>query len=98
MTASQRERIAEMRLHNYSYSFIGRALDLPTNTVKSYCRRQGLVAEGPRKTKAEKNGAVLCRNCHRPLSEMVRKDAAFCSDSCRAEYRRKNRKVREIKP
>ena len=98
MTASQGESIAAMRLQNYSYSFIGRALDLSPNTVKSYCRRRGFEAIGPRKTKAEKLNAILCKNCHKPLPETARKDATFCSDNCRAEYRRKSRKISEINP
>lgn len=98
MTASQYERIAEMRLQNYPYSFIGRALDLSPNTVKSICRRQGIEAEGPRKTKIEKQNVLFCKNCHKLLPGRVRKDAIFCSDYCRSEWRRKNRKIREIGP
>lgn len=92
MTASLSERIAEMRLQNYSYSFIGRALNMSPNTVKSFCRRQGFVAEGPRKSKDEKQNALLCKNCHRILTGS-RNDRAFCSEMCRAEWRRKHFKV-----
>ena len=46
MTTANTERIAEMRLQNYSYSFIGRVLNLSPNTVKSICRRQGFPANG----------------------------------------------------
>ena len=95
MAAANTERIAEMRLQNYSYSFIGRALDMSPNTVKSICRRQGFVAKGPRKTKAEKENAILCKNCHKPLPETARKDAVFCSDYCRTAWRRNNRKIIE---
>lgn len=95
MTALQCERIAEMRLQNYSYSFIGRALDLSPNTVKSICRRRGFAANGPRKTKAEKANVLLCKNCRKPLPEGLRSDAIFCSDLCRTEWRRKNRKIVE---
>ena len=48
------QRIAELRQQNYSYRFIGDALALSPNTVKSICRRQHYDAVGPRKTKAEK--------------------------------------------
>ena len=97
MTASQSERIAEMRLQNYSYSFIGRALDLSPNTVKSYCRRQGLAAEGPRKSKVEKQNTPLCKNCRRLLAG-GRSDRTFCSEKCRSEWWKNQRKIIEIKP
>ena len=57
MTVKQLEQIAALRQCNYPYSFISRELGLPINTVKSICRRKGLVTTGPRKTKAEKEAA-----------------------------------------
>ena len=97
MAAVDIERIAEMRLQNYSYSFIGQALNMSPNTVKSICRRQGFAAEGSRKTKAEKQNAPLCKNCHRLLTG-GRSDRAFCSEKCRSEWWKNNRKIIEIKP
>ena len=94
MAAVDTERIAEMRLQNYSYSFIGRALDMSPNTVKSICRRQGFAAKGPRKSKVEKQQAPLCKNCHRLLTG-GRSDRAFCSEKCRTEWRRKHLKIIE---
>ncbi len=51
------------------------------------------TAEVVGKTKAEKMAANLCKNCHKPLSVGVRSDAVFCSDACRIDWRRRNRKV-----
>ena len=95
MTAQQLERIQELRALNYPYSFIGRALGLPSNTVKSVCRRKGFPAPGKRKTKAEKYSTQLCKNCHRLLPEASRKDRQFCSEECRMEWWKNNRKVIE---
>ena len=92
MTALQCERIADLRRENYSYQFIADALGIPMNTVKSICRRKGFAAEGPRKTKAEKQQVTLCKNCHRLLVD-GRKDRAFCSESCRSAWWRNNRKI-----
>lgn len=97
MTEQQLERIAEFRHLNYSYSFIGEALDLSLNTVKSTCRRKGFSAEGCRKTKAEKRSVRLCKNCRRILTEDGRIDRKFCSDACRYEWWKNNRKVIENK-
>ena len=92
MTVSQCERIAEMRLQNYFYCFIGRALDMSPNTVKSICRRQGFAAKGPRKSKVEKQNALLCKKCNRLLIG-GRSDRTFCSGKCRSEWRRKHFKI-----
>ena len=95
MTVQQMERIAELRQLNYPYSFIGRVLDLPVNTVKSVCIRKGIKTNSPRKTKAEKENAAICKNCHKPLNGVVRQGALFCSDYCRTAWRRKNRRIIE---
>ena len=89
------QSIAELRQQNYSYRFIGDALSMSPNTVKSICRRQHFDAIGPRKTKKEKQNAPLCRNCHRLLSG-GRNDRAFCSEKCRSDWWRKNRKITKI--
>lgn len=93
MTARQLEQIAALRRYNYPYSFIGRELSLSPNTVKSICRRKGFGTSGSRKNKQEKTTAVLCRNCRKPLPTDRRSDAVFCSESCRTEWRRSNRKI-----
>ena len=93
MTAQQLERIEELRAQNYPYSFIGRELDLSSNTVKSICRRKGFHAFGSRKTKAEKQHPPLCKNCHRVLTGAGRSDRQFCSAKCRAAWWRSQREV-----
>lgn len=95
MTAQQLERIAELRALNYPYSFIGRALDLPSNTVKSICRRNGYSPSGSRKTKAEKQSTRLCKNCHRILTDTDNRSRQFCSEKCRTEWWKTSRKVTE---
>jgi len=95
LTTQQLETIAALRRENYSYQFIGDHLGIPMNTVKSICRRRGMEAEQPRKTKADKQNARFCRNCNKPLLSSSRSDAAFCSDYCRVKWRRKNRRIIE---
>ena len=95
MTAQQLERITELRHLNYSYQFIGDALGMSVNTVKSICRRRGIEAFGPRKSKEEKQNAPLCRQCYKPLAHAGQ---IYCSELCRSRWRRENRKVIEIKP
>ena len=96
MTTTQLERISELRGQNFSYQFIGEALGLSINTVKSVCRRRGIPAHGPRKTKAEKQEAALCKYCHRLL--YGRSDKHFCSANCRRAWHLENRKITENRP
>ena len=86
MTAQQLEWIAELRAQNYPYSFIGRELGLPSNTVKSICRRRGFAASGTRKTKAEKQSIFVCKNCRRVLQNDGPQKRQFCSEKCRTEW------------
>lgn len=95
--SDQNQRIAEFRRQNYSYRFIGQVLNLSPNTVKSICRRQGFIANGPRKSKTEKQNAPLCKNCHRLLTG-GRNDRAFCSEKCRTDWWKSNRVITKIEP
>ena len=97
MTPFTTEQIAALRRANYSYRFIGEALNLSPNTVKSICRRQNFTAEGPRKTKAEKQNAQLCRNCCK-LLPVEKRSRTFCSEKCRLEWWSKNKRIIEICP
>lgn len=90
-----KQRIAELRQQNYSYRFIGDALSMSPNTVKSICRRKHFDAIGPRKTKAEKQRTSICKNCYRTLDQDGRKNRLFCSDSCRTEWWKHNRRITE---
>lgn len=92
------EKIATLRRQNYSYQFIADKLGMPMNTVKSICRRCGLKAQGRRKTKQEKAKATLCKNCMRELQAGGRKDMLYCSDRCRSEWRKRNRKIMANNP
>ena len=96
MTAKQLETIAALRRHNYPYSFIGRELGLSANTVKSICRRKGMEATGERKTKHEKQNAPICPNCHSVIEG--RNGQRFCSDTCRIEWWKNQRRVIEKQP
>lgn len=88
MNYQEQETIRILRTANYSFSFIGKALNIPKDTVKSYCRRHDIRPEGPRKTKAEKENANLCKNCHRPIPDHFRKGTIFCSSTCRRAWQK----------
>ena len=96
MTSEQMENIKKLRKENYSYRFIGDAMGVSANTVKSICRRKNFEAIGSRKTKAEKESANVCKSCGKLLDGVVKSGSAFCSDACRRKWWKSHRKVTEI--
>lgn len=92
MEKRQMESIERLRHENYSYRFIGDALGIPPNTVKSICRRNHFGTSGNRKTKAEKQAARVCQNCGTLLTAGGRQGQKFCSDACRRGWWKKHRK------
>lgn len=85
MNDIQRQQIRELRAEGNSYGKISQALCLSENTVKTFCRRNGL-------------GGVLavpthnvhyhhCKCCGVPVSQPTgRKEKKFCSDKCRMKW------------
>ena len=80
MTNEQRDRIAAMRRQDYGYIKIAQALGLSDNTVRSYCRRNGL-------DKGTMYNINLCKKCRKPIKITGGcKPKIFCSDACRTQW------------
>ena len=45
MNAEQKERIAKLRDNGAGYTEIANATGLPVNTIKTFCRRNGLTGD-----------------------------------------------------
>jgi endogenous inhibitor of DNA gyrase (YacG/DUF329 family) len=74
MIDEQKKDIETLRKEGVGYARIASLLNLPPNTVKSFCRRYD----------AQK---TLCRNCGKPLEQTAkRKPKAFCGDWCRQAW------------
>lgn len=70
-----------MRQQGVRYNQIADTLNLSVNTVKSYCRRNGLTVSED--TKID-NYKETCKQCGKPLKqESKRKQKTFCCDKCR---------------
>lgn len=89
MTTDEKTKIAGMRKDGYSYAAVAREIGLNENTVKTFCRRNGLtggtagmsVPDFPGITQKE------CRCCGKPVIQYPgRKEKKFCSDSCRSKW------------
>ena len=76
MTEEQKVKIRRMRLDGNGYKHIASTLILPLSTVKSYCKRNGLVGVGP--VVAMNNDVsvqlgLICRNCGKRLKHTAGK-------------------------
>ncbi len=77
MTDLQKDQIRFMRLQGIGYVKIGQALGISNNTVRSFCRRNGLDGELGKNT-------VRCQQCGKPIKITPKqKPRKFCSDRCR---------------
>lgn len=86
MTENEKAKVRFFRTtEGLGYGAIADKLGLSENTVKSFCRRNGLAGV------ASKKVATICRQCHKPLvqeskEESKRKGAKFCSEACRRAW------------
>ena len=76
MTNQQRNQIRTMRLQGVGYVKIGKILGISDNTVRSFCRRNGLDGKA--------KNTVACNQCGKLIKVVPKqKPKKFCSDSCR---------------
>ena len=79
MTDLQKEQIKTLRLQGIGYVKIGEMLGISDNTVRSFCRRNGLGD-------AAKN-TVACKHCGKLIKIIPKqKPRKFCSDACRTAW------------
>lgn len=87
MTDKQKMEIANLRAENYSYSRISTMLDIPLNTVKTYCRRHGLGGSVVEQQVQESGMVLKCLCCGVDVPQTDgRKAKKFCSDRCRNKW------------
>ena len=91
MTNGEKVQIVQMRKRGLGYAEIARSLGLSVNTVKSYCRRNGLKATVQKEKNHPKD---VCRQCGRVLKHTPgRKRKRFCSDTCRLHWWHEHREL-----
>ncbi len=80
MTAADKARIQHLRGGGLGYKAIAAVLALPVDSIKSFCKRNGLTA------KAE--APTACLQCGKPLGERPpgAERKKFCSDACRNKW------------
>ena len=85
MTGEQKERISALRQEGWGYKKISAATCVSANTIKSFCRKEGLggfLAVPDCLTDDEH-----CRECRKPLLQKVgMKKRKFCDTECRIKW------------
>ena len=86
MTNEQKDKIRMLRGSGYGYATIAEALGLTKNQVSAFCRRNDLSGTASI-SKTEIPDIGCCRCCGKSLIQVPgRKEAKFCSDSCRQKW------------
>ena len=82
MTNAEIRDIQELQCRGLGYRRIASILNLPINTVKSYCQRHPVVEQPP---------VVVagCKNCGAPFEVYGKPNQRFCSRICFHAYRRR---------
>ncbi len=81
MTDVEKERIRFWRMEGLGYGRIADRLGISENTVKSFCRRNGLTGA------AAMESSMACRHCGKPLASVPgRKGRKFCTEACRRAW------------
>ena len=77
MTIEQKETIAKLRSEGKSFTAIAEIINLPRETVKSFCRRNDVKS-------VTKEDRRHCPHCGGPVQQKMHvKRRRFCSDKCR---------------
>ena len=89
MTDGQKKEIAGLRAAGAGYTAIARQMGIPRDTVRSFCRRNGMAgaaAEG-REDAAGPPQDGFCRECGKALQQPEgMKKRVFCSKECREKW------------
>lgn len=89
MTDEQKTGITGLRAAGIGYTVIARQMGLKRDTVRSFCRRNGLAGKtaGGKEEAAGQNQGGRCRECGKALPrESGKKPRVFCSRECREKW------------
>lgn len=83
MTDYEKKRVHFLRHEGFGYGAIAEKIGISENTVKSYCRRNGLTGV------ASKTLVHTCRQCGKTLVQeegQPTRTRKFCSEACRRAW------------
>ena len=84
MTTEQKSQISALRAQGCGYANIAKAIGLKKDTVKSFCRRNGIAGIRAVKQAEQQN---CCPQCGKKLIQAEKqKPRRFCSAKCRQAW------------
>ena len=84
MTEEQKQQVIRLRKEGCGYTAVAHNVGVSKDTVKSFCRRNGLAGK---LAAAANTQATGCRECGRPLQQTEgMKPRVFCCDVCRVKW------------
>lgn len=90
MQEVEKEKILELWKQGFGSSRIAKTLGLNTNTVKTFCRRNGLTSDRTHIPTLKKDKEIeksRCKNCGIFITQKPgAKKKLFCSDKCRMSW------------
>ena len=93
MHEEQKQAATALRLQGESYAGIADYLDLPLNTVKSFCRRNKITPLSQAGLQGMDNPKGVCKNCGAILDQTPGgRKKTFCSDRCRYSFWNRSRR------
>lgn len=94
MTDIQKEQIRRLRGEGVSYSKIADILDMPSNTVKSFCNRNKLNSILNNANVKNDEYGKACGQCGKLITQNGRhRPRKFCSAKCRRAWWKENEKT-----
>lgn len=89
MTNDEKNRISELRRAGMGYLKIAQTLDLNVNTVKTFCRRNGLTGVSEEMPVSVFPGVLqkVCKNCGETFLQYPgHREKVFCCNTCRNKW------------
>ncbi len=84
MTDEEKRQVICLRKKGWGYTAVANKVGISKETVKSFCRRNGLAGN---LVDVRKKQVPCCRECGWPVPKAEkRKLRVFCSDSCRVKW------------
>lgn len=85
MTNDEKKVITQMREAGTGYARIAQETGISINTIKTFCRRNGLTGSSQETGRETAEGR--CLQCRAPVEQRPgRKAKKFCSDACRNRW------------
>jgi len=86
MTDQQKMKKIEMRKAGCGFAEISKALSVPRDSIKSFCRRKNITFDSSTSDRSKETAGV-CPECGKPLtSNPGKKPKRFCNSECRHKW------------